>query len=87
MKKLQTNDVVTERKLSMDSGLAGISHYYKNVLSDNVITAIKDEIDNTQADLLVMVPHKYGFWESVIHRSKTSIMASGNNIPLLSIPV
>lgn len=87
LKKLQTDNAVTERKLSMDNGLAGISHFYKNILSDNVIAAIKDEIDNMQADLLVMVPHKYGFWESVIHRSKTSIMASGNNIPLLSIPV
>ncbi|SPW34593.1 Uncharacterised protein [Elizabethkingia miricola] len=81
------NDAVTERKLNMDNGLAGVSHYYKNVLSDNVVAAIKDEIVDTQADLLVMVPHKYGFWESVIHRSKTSIMASGNNIPLLSISV
>ena len=45
----------------MDNGLAGISHFYKNILSDNVIAAIKDEIDNMQADLLVMVPHKYGF--------------------------
>lgn len=71
----------------MDNGLEGISHYYKNVLSDNVVAAIKEEIVNTQADTLVMVPHKYGFWESVIHRIKTSIMASGSNIPLLSIPV
>jgi predicted transcriptional regulator len=87
LKKLQMNDAVTERKLNMDNGLAGVSHYYKNVLSDNVVAAIKEEIVDTQADLLVMVPHKYGFWESVIHRSKTSIMASGNNIPLLSISV
>ncbi|HCD9233739.1 TPA: universal stress protein [Elizabethkingia anophelis] len=87
LKKLQTDDAVEERKLNMDNGLEGISHYYKNVLSDNVVAAIKEEIVNTQADLLVMVPHKYGFWESVIHRSKTSIMASGSNIPLLSIPV
>lgn len=45
----------------MDNGLEGISLYYKNVLSDNVVATIKDEIVNTEVDLLVMVPHKYGF--------------------------
>jgi len=72
---------------AIDSGLQGINYYYKNVKSNAVIREIEKEIKQTKADLLIMVPKKYGFGASIVHRSKTGIMASGLNIPLLSIPV
>jgi nucleotide-binding universal stress UspA family protein len=68
-------------------GLEGIDYYYKNVRSDSIIKGIADEVSTTSADLLIMVPEKHGFWGSMVHRSKTRIMASGLNIPLLSIPI
>jgi len=71
----------------IDDGLEGIDYYYKNVRSDSVIKGIANEVITTAADLLIMVPEKHGFWGSVIRRSKTRIMASGLNIPLLSIPI
>lgn len=71
----------------IDKGLSGASFYYKNVDSEAVIDAIKEEVQTSSADLLIMVPYRYGFWNSLIHRSKTRIMASKSAIPLLSIPV
>jgi len=71
----------------IDEGLDGISYYYKNVESTAVIAEIEKEIKNLQADLLIMMTRKYGFWDSFVHRSKTRIMASNNDVPLLSIPV
>jgi nucleotide-binding universal stress UspA family protein len=68
-------------------GLEGIVYYYKHIRSDSIIHSIEKEIKRFHADLLIMVPEKHGFWDSVIHRSKTRMMASGLNIPLLSIPV
>jgi len=67
-------------------GLEGVTYYYKDVESNSVIKAIADELDEIKADLLVMLPNRYGFWASLIHRSKTRIMASGQSVPLLSIP-
>ena len=67
--------------------LDGIDYYYKNLRSDSIIHSIEQEIKNFQADLLIMVPEKHGFWDSMIHRSKTRIMAAGLHIPLLSIPI
>ena len=67
-------------------GLDGIVHYYKSVTSRTIIKEIEKEIKRFDADLLVMMPKKYGFWESMIHRSKTRIMASNNSVPLLSLP-
>ncbi len=72
---------------ALDEGLDGISYYYKNVKSNTVIKAIESEIKAFEADILIMVPKKYGFWSSIVHKSKTRTMASGLDIPLLSIPV
>ena len=63
-----------------------VKHSYKKISSGAVLEEIQKEIKATKADLLIMVPQKYGFWESFIHRSKTRVMASGSEIPLLSIP-
>lgn len=59
---------------------------YKSIRSSAVVREIKKEIENYKADILVMVPQKYGFWDSLVHISKTRTMASGLNIPLLSLP-
>lgn len=71
----------------IDEVLADVPHYYKNVESGEVIKEIENEINNISADLLIMLPRKYGFLESVLHRSKTRIMASNNSVPMLSIPM
>jgi len=63
-----------------------VKFVYKNIRSGAVINEIKKEIKNYNADILVMVPQKYGFWDSIVHISKTRIMASGLDIPLLSLP-
>lgn len=71
---------------SIGNNFEDVKYIYKNVRSNAVIDEIKKEIKNFEADILVMVPQKYGFWDSLIHRSKTRIMAAGLDIPLLSIP-
>ena len=63
-----------------------VKYLYKTVRSNAVINEIKKEIKNYEADLLIMVPQKYGFWDSLVHRSKTRILATGLDIPLLSFP-
>lgn len=51
-----------------------------------VIREIKNEIERYKPDLLMMVPYRYGFLNSIIHKSKTRAMASGRKIPLLTVP-
>lgn len=63
-----------------------VKYLYKTVRSNAVINEIRKEITNYKADLLIMVPQKYGFWDSLVHRSKTRILAAGLEIPLLSFP-
>lgn len=76
-----------EHNSTMEETLSDVHHTYKNVQSSEIIKAIRDEIEASQTDLLVMVPYKYGFWDSMLHKSKTRAMASGNKVPLLSLPL
>ncbi len=87
VKELKSENSDFLAKNAIDKKLEGINYYYKNVRSNAVIIEIEKEINDFGADLLIMVPKKYGFWESIVHRSKTRIMASGLDIPLLSIPI
>lgn len=65
--------------------LEGVTYYYKSTQSDAVIDEIRNELLRFRPNILIMVPHNYGFWSSLIHKSKTRMMASGLDIPLLSI--
>lgn len=86
--KLLENDTQhLASKVSIDEGLEGVSFFYKNVESGTVIEEIKNEIESFNADILIMMPLRYGFWDSLIHRSKTRIMASSSKVPLFSIPI
>ena len=76
-----------DEKHPMEETLSGIQHTYKNVQSSEIIKAIRDEIVASETDLLIMVPYKYGFWDSMLHKSKTRAMASGSKVPLLSLPL
>lgn len=71
----------------LDDGLEGVNYTYKNVSSNAVIQAIQQEVKNIKADMLIMVPQKHGFWGSMVHRSKTRMMASHSEVPLLTIPI
>ena len=77
--------VTANAKYLISAGLEGVIYSYKQIRSGAVAPAIRQEIVTTDADLLIMVPKAYDFWPSVVHRSKTRMMASGLAIPLLAI--
>ena len=75
-----------KERARVEKSLVDIIYHYKNEpSSDSVIEAILKEANIFKADVLIMIPYKYGFWESVVHISKTRAVASNGVIPLLSI--
>ncbi len=59
---------------------------FKTTRGIHIIKSIRDEVRASEADLLVMVPQKYKFWDSILHVSRTVSMASQSEVPLLSVP-
>jgi nucleotide-binding universal stress UspA family protein len=70
----------------VEAVLKEVGYSYKDLQHNNIVDGIKEEIENTNADLLLMVPHKYSFLESIIHKSKTGVLARWVHIPLLTLP-
>jgi nucleotide-binding universal stress UspA family protein len=87
LRRLDEAKMIRDRADQIDKSLENIPHSYRPVESDAVIDAIKKEIKQIDADLLIMVPQRYGFWKSLVHTSKTRIMASQSEIPILSIRI
>src|SRR5690606_20610398 len=87
LRSISDAEKINDKTGQIKIGLECISHTYKPVESDTVNDEIKNEIIQTNADILIMVPQRYGFWKSLVHTSKTRIMASQSEIPLLSIRI
>ncbi len=87
LRKLSNDEKISDKTDQINEALKGISHSYKPFESDTIVDEINKEITQLNADLLIMVPQRYGFWKSLVHRSKTRIMASQSEIPLLSIRI
>jgi nucleotide-binding universal stress UspA family protein len=71
---------------NMEELLTGIKHTYRFIPEDDVMEGIQKGLEEYHADLLVMVPHKPGFWESLFHPSMTKRMALHTHVPLLALP-
>lgn len=83
----ENETAISPHEDTFDEMFDGLSYYFKEVQSKAVLDEINKEIIAIDADILIMVPLRYGFWSSLVHKSKTRIMASQSEIPLLSIPL
>jgi nucleotide-binding universal stress UspA family protein len=55
-------------------------------LFDNDVEAgIKDAVETDRADMLVLVRHEYGFFESIFHSSVTQQIVNSAALPILVI--
>ncbi|GAA4291847.1 universal stress protein [Aestuariibaculum suncheonense] len=77
-------DLINNMKASLQS--TGDTRFlFNSVTSNTVVDEVKKELTRFEANLLVMVPYEYGFWLSLIHRSKTNLITSNLEVPLLTL--
>ncbi len=55
------------------------------IAGDNLVNTVNDFIDNTNADLLIMLPKRHAAISKLFHISSTKKMAFHTHIPLLAI--
>lgn len=65
--------------------LEGVKHDFFLSAAEDVIQGIQDFIKDHNIDMLVMVAHKYSFFEKIFHRSITRKLAFYTEIPLLAL--
>lgn len=71
---------------NMEQVLRNVQHSYRDLTETDVIKGIEQGIQDFHADLLVMVPHKPGFWDMIFNKSNTRKMALKSPVPLLALP-
>lgn len=70
----------------MDEKLQDVDHIYRYVNNARIGEGIKAGLEQFPADLLVMIHHKLGFFESIMKGSNTNQMTVRTRVPLLVIP-
>jgi nucleotide-binding universal stress UspA family protein len=75
-----------EFEQSVGAILHDIDHTYRYVSNSKVDVGISVGLEQQAPDLLVMVPHKIGFFESLFKGSNTGQMTVKTRVPLLVIP-
>ncbi|MCB9231785.1 MAG: universal stress protein [Bacteroidia bacterium] len=70
----------------MDKLLKDVGHTYCYVSNPRVGDGIQEGLEQFPADLLVMIPHKLGFFEGLFKGSNTNQMTVKTRVPLLVIP-
>lgn len=65
---------------------AGTRHTYRYLFNNSIPKGIERGIEEFRADMVVLVPHRPGFWESLIHSSVTHKLARHTHVPLLALP-
>ncbi|MEZ4937274.1 MAG: universal stress protein [Crocinitomicaceae bacterium] len=66
--------------------LNDLQHHFRYVSNSKIGEGIETGLEEFGANLLVMVPHKMGFFESMTKGSQTSKMTVRTRLPLLVIP-
>ena len=71
---------------AVDDLLEEVNHTYSYIEDDDIGKGLNKGIQAFQPDLLVMVPHKAGFFESLFKGSTTRKMTLTTHVPLLVLP-
>lgn len=71
---------------NMEVLLRGIRHDYKFLKEHSVARGIEKGIEEYEPDLVILIPHKRSFWESLFTPSTTQKMALHAHVPLLALP-
>jgi len=71
---------------AIDPIIEDVDHTYTVIRNRNIGEGIMQGVETWKADLLVMVPHKAGFLESLLKVSTTRELTLRTQIPLLVLP-
>jgi nucleotide-binding universal stress UspA family protein len=71
---------------AMHAVVKQINHSYNVIENASVGDGIMQGVKEWQADLLVMVPHRPGFWERLFNGSTTRELTLRTRVPLLVLP-
>lgn len=83
-KESVTVEKVTETKL--ESKLCDVQHVYYFPEKEDLVEGINEFVEDHQADMVAIIPHRYNLMERLFHKSISKKMAFHTHVPLLALP-
>ncbi len=85
--RTQTHEDETKKRneAALQLLLQDVAPKYYAVEDPNVIDAIARFVKEHALDMLIVVPHRHGFWHSLFNQSHTRQLAKLNNLPMLAL--
>jgi hypothetical protein len=74
-----------EQMVTLNSLLQGYNPQYFFVNNISFIDGINDFVDSKKVDLLVTIPKKHGWFETIFKRSHTKLLAFHSHVPLMVV--
>lgn len=71
--------------ISLDHALGKVEHTFHQYQHDDVVMGINAFSQEYNSDMVVMIPHKHSFFESLFHESRTKRMAFHAQFPVLTL--
>jgi hypothetical protein len=65
--------------------LKDINPVYHTIVESRVVQAIGRFVEENQIQLLLVMPKRYGLWESLFHKSFTKELARLNHLPIMAL--
>lgn len=70
---------------TLKNSLESVNHSFHFIRNENIVDGINEFADENKADLIVMIPHKHSFLETIFEERNTKRMAFHTHIPLLAL--
>lgn len=84
--KTEQAEETARQKEILDRLLQEYNPEYHFINSNDFTEAVNDFSDNNMVDMIITIPKKHGFFESIFRRSHTKQLAFHTHVPLLCIP-
>lgn len=70
----------------LEGKLCDVQHIYYFPEKDDLVEGINEFVENKQADMVAIIPHRYSLMDRLFHKSISKKMAFHTHVPLLALP-
>jgi nucleotide-binding universal stress UspA family protein len=72
--------------IKIESHLSDVEHEYYFAEGEDLVKGINQFVEDKQADIIAIVPHRYSLIERLFHKSISRKMAFHTHVPVLALP-
>jgi nucleotide-binding universal stress UspA family protein len=85
-RKKESLSIKKEMGTKLEGKLSNVEHVYYFPEKEDLAEGINEFTNDCDADIVAVIPHRYGLVDSMFHKSVSKKLAFHTSIPLLAVP-